>query len=128
MTWQPLLDHLTRLRDTWPSPPWTWDARFGAVASTFEATQESAVRVSAMLAFPRGWTTKSLEAAPADMRALAERVGGLRPRQRLLAGDELACPTLFGLWWPWGDGEKITLRIGSLDLAPMPDVRALFGA
>ena len=128
MTWQPLLDQLTRLRDTWPSPPWTWDPRFSAIAATFEAAQEPAVRASAQLAFPRGWTTKSLETAPAELRALIDRVGGMRPRQRLLGGDQLACPTLFGLWWPWGDGEKITLRIGSLDLAPMPDVRALFGA
>lgn len=114
MTWQPLLDRLTKLRDSWPAPPWTWDSRFSAVAATFDAAQELAVRASAQLAFPRGWTTKSLEAAPPEMRALVERVGGLRPRQRLLAGDESACPTLFGLWWPWGDGSKITASAASI--------------
>jgi hypothetical protein len=128
MTWQPLLDRLTLLRDSWPAPPWSWDGRFNAIASSFDAAQEPIVRASAVHAFPRGWTVKSLETAPAELRALAERTGGLRARQRLLGGDELACPTLFGLWWPWGDGAKITLRIGSLDLAPMSEVRALFGA
>ena len=38
---------------------------------------------------------------------------------------------LYGLWWPWGGGEKITLRIGLLDLDaaadPFPRARALFG-
>jgi hypothetical protein len=127
MTWQPLLDRLTLLRDTWPSPPWSWDARFSAVASSFAAAQEPIVRASAVRAFPRGWTTKSIEAAPLELRALAERTGGLRAGQRLLGGDEATCPTLFGLWWPWGNGETITLRIGSLDAAPVPQLRALFG-
>jgi hypothetical protein len=130
-TWEPLLDRLTKLRDTWPAPPWSWDARFAAISSTFAVDQEPAVRASALLAFPRGWTTRSLELAPADMRALAERTGGLRMGQRLLGGDETESPTLFGLWWPWGDGTKVTLRIGILDLAtdaePLPRIRELFG-
>ena len=85
-----------------------------------------------MQVFPRGWTAKSLDAAPAELRALAERTGGLRAGQRLLAGDQLVCARLFGLWWPWSGGETITLRIGVLDLDattdPLPRIRALFGA
>lgn len=130
-TWQPLLDRLTQLKDSWPAPPWTWDARFLTVASSFTSELEPAVRASAVLAFPRGWTTKSLDTAPAEFRALAERTGGLRAGQRLLGGDPVACPGLFGLWWPWGGNAKVTLRIGILDVAaeaePLPLVRALFG-
>ncbi len=84
-----------------------------------------------MLAFPRGWTSKSLETAPPEMRALAERTGGLRAGQRVLGGDPVTSPSLFGLWWPWGGGAKITLRIGLLDIAadaePLPRIRELFG-
>ena len=131
MDWQPLLDSLTRLRDSWPAPPWEWDARFSTVASSFAIEQEPMVRTSARLAFPRGWTAKSLETAPAPYRALAERTG-LRSNQRLLGGDELSSPGLFGLWWPWGGGDRITLRIGILDLTgtadPLPQIRELFGA
>ncbi|HEY4182425.1 MAG TPA: hypothetical protein VGM90_36590 [Kofleriaceae bacterium] len=130
MTWEPLLDRLTRLRDSWPAPPWTWDSRFSAIASSFEAAQEAAIRTSARLAFPRGWTMKSLENAPAELQAVAQRTGGLRAEQRLLGGDPQTCPTLFGLWWPWGGGDKITLRIGLVDVAgdadPLRQIRALF--
>jgi len=128
--WQPLLDRLTQLRDTWPAPPWTWDARFSTIASSFAVELEPAVRTSARLAYPRGWTAKSIDTAPPELRALAERTG-LRAGQRLLAGDELSSPGLFGLWWPWGGGDKITLRIGILDVAanaaPLPKIRELFG-
>jgi len=65
------------------------------------------------------------------MKALAERTGGLRAGQRLLAGDVATSAGLFGLWWPWGGSAKITLRIGILDIAaeaePLPRIRELFG-
>ncbi len=120
-----ILERLTRLKATWPVPAWEWDGRFSTVASSFEAAQEPAVRASAVLAFPRGWTAKSIDTAPPEFRALAERTG-LRAGQRLLAGDELACASLFGLWWPWGGGQKITLRIGLLT-GDVTEIRALFG-
>jgi len=129
--WQPLLDRLTLLKDSWPAPPWTWDGRFSTIASSFPTELEPKVRTSALLAFPRGWTTKSLELAPPEMRTLAESTGGLRSGQRLLAGDEATCPGLYGLWWPWGGSEKATLRIGILGVTgsaePLPRLRDLFG-
>jgi hypothetical protein len=129
--WHDLLASLTKLRDSWPAPPWTWDARFCTVASSFAIELEPAVRTSAVHAFPRGWTLKSLDAAPPALRALCDRTGGLRARQRLLAGDEATAPGLYGLWWPWGSGDKITLRIGIADLGaaadPVPRIRELFG-
>lgn len=131
MTWEPVLERLTRLKDTCPAPPWTWDGRFSAIASSFAATQEAEIRTSAQLAFPRGWTVKSLDTAPPELQAIAQRTGGLRPEQRLLGGDPETCPALFGLWWPWGGGAKITLRIGLVDIPgdvdPLPQIRALFG-
>jgi hypothetical protein len=83
-----------------------------------------------MNAFPRGWTAKSLENAPADFQAIADRTGGLRAGQRLLGGDEMFAPKLFGLWWPWGGGETITLRIGyeGADAELVAAIRDLFGA
>ncbi len=101
------MDGLVQLRATWPGGAWSWDGRFSAVASTFEATAEPAARASAMLAFPHGWTAKTIDTAPPVLIELAAKTGGLRAGQRLLGGDGL-----FGLWWPWGGGDKITLRIG----------------
>ena len=130
--WKLLLERLAQLRDSWPTPPWSWDGRFHAVVASFAKADEPTARASAMHAFPRGWTAKSLDAAPEEMRALAGRTGGLRAGQRLLAGDELIAARLFGLWWPWGNGETISLRIGILDLDatsdPVPRIRELFGA
>ena len=128
-TWQPLLDSLTRLRETWPGGPWTWDGRFAAVGSAFAIDDEAKARASALAAFPQGYTMKSLASAPPALIAFAERTGGLRAGQRLLAGGADS-GGLYGLWWPWGSNDKITLRIGLLDhgadAEPMPRVLALF--
>jgi hypothetical protein len=113
---------LVALRANWPGAPWTWDARFGMVASMFEAKQEPAARASATLAFPRGWTTASLDTAPPELLALANKTGGLRSGQRLLGGDR----GLYGLWWPWGGGDKVTLRVGLVD-RDGTELRPIFG-
>src|SRR5947209_20183605 len=107
--WRPLLEKLALLRDSWPTPPWSWDERFHTIAASFSRDLEPKARASAMHAFPRGWTAKSLDTAPPELQAIAERTGRLRSGQRLLAGDELFAAQLFGLWWPWGGGETITL-------------------
>lgn len=124
--WQPLLDSLARLREGWPPEAWSWDGRFSTIASSFDKELEPQVRAAAVHVFPRGWTASSLDTAPPEMRALAERTG-MRAGQRLLAGDN----GLYGLWWPWGGGARITLRIGIMDVDartdPFPQVIALFG-
>ncbi len=129
--WQPLLDALGVLKDGWPGSPWEWDARSSTIASSFVIELEPAVRARATLVFPRGWTAKSLASAPPAFRALADKTGGVGAGQRLLAGNEATADRLFGLWWPWGSGAKITLRVGILDLGvaddPLPRVRELFG-
>ena len=124
-----LLASLARLKETWPPSTWEWDARFATVASSFAIELEPEVRESARFAFPRGWTAKSIDTAPEPFRALAARTG-LRSRQRVLGGDALSAPALYGLWWPWGSGDRITLRIGIMDAtAEASDmVRRLFGA
>ncbi len=129
--WQPLLHTLAQLKESWPAPTWSWDDRFHTVASSFARDLEPAVRTSVVHAFPRGWTAKSLTTAPPALLAIAARTGGLRAGQRLLGGDEVGEVVLYGLWWPWGGGETITLRIGLANLPatadPVPRIRQLFG-
>lgn len=128
--WQPVLDKLTLLKDAWPGEAWTWDARFTMLASSFAIEHEEKAKASAALALPYSWDRKTLATAPPSLRELCEDTGGLRTGQRLLAG-RASDLVLIGLWWPWGSGTMITLRVGlgqyGADEPPYPAVRSLFG-
>jgi hypothetical protein len=129
--WQPLLDSLGKVQSAWPSPEWTWDQRFKCVASSFVAGVAPALRGILSSVFPSEWTSVSFSTAPEDVRALAERCGDLRPGQLLLTGNSVAGMMPFAMWWPWGDGTQISVRLGIAncdrpkELYPL--VRALFG-
>jgi len=128
--WKQVIDVLTLLKRGWPSPEWTWDERFTMLASSFAKPKEMEARASAAHALPYAWDSKSISTAPAGLQTIAERTGGLRKGQMLMAGKASGI-VLIGLWWPWGNGENITLRIGLGEHGatedPFPAVRTLFG-
>ena len=127
--WRAVLDPLTMVRTSWPNPTWTWDERFRMIASSFPKEQEMKARASMAHALPYGWDMTSLPTAPAGLRKICENTGSLRAGQLLLAG-KAGDIVLFGLWWPWGGGQTITLRIGlgahDIMEEPFPQVRELF--
>jgi len=127
----PLFDKLNELVKTWPAPEWTWDARLSTITSSFGHELEAKARASAGHALPQEFTATTLATAPPVLRALTERTGGLRVGQLLFANSDFEGILLYGLWWPWGGGDTITLRIGiahrDRTLDPFPRLRALVG-
>ena len=116
---QALLDGLAAMQQSWPGQPWAWDARMVAFASTFDATVAAKVRESVARTLPQTWSSITLAQASEPLRALCAKTGGLRTGQELLTGDGA-----FGLWWPWGGGKTITLRLGLCGATVTDDLRA----
>ena len=129
--WQPILDALTQLREAWPARDWTWDHRFKCATSSLATATANAAKAHLLVATPAEWSAASFATAPEPVKALAERCGELRPGQSLFTAPPVAGMTLFGMWWPWGDGSKISIRLGiagsdrQKDLFPL--VRTIFG-
>ncbi|HUG37588.1 MAG TPA: hypothetical protein VML54_11590 [Candidatus Limnocylindrales bacterium] len=129
--WQPLLDALAPLRSGWPAPDWTWDPRLECATSPFDVSLAPRVRDALAPALPAEWTATSISGAPDGVRALSTRSGSLRANQLLLTGPEVAGMFPFALWWPWGDGARVSVRVG-IASAERPkelsaSIRALFG-
>jgi hypothetical protein len=128
---QPLFDSLAKLKQSWPARGWSWDGRFICLASTFTVPYEAAARKSAAAGLPFEYTTATLNSATPELRDLAAKTGGLRSGQLLLEGGPTGGITAFGLWWPWGDGETISMRVGLLDVdaarEPWRRLRDVFG-
>ena len=110
--WSPLLPALQQLRGTWPARGWSWDGRFSCVTSSFVVELEPKARASAGTVLRYEWSSTTIARAPAQVREIGERTGGLRSGQILLASSETAGDFAYGLWWPWGDGMTTSLRIG----------------
>src|SRR5262245_51757722 len=109
--WQPLFDTLTKLRAVWPSSEWSWDPRFDCLTSAFDLADIQRARTALQTAVPVEWAPDTIGGAPDTVSGLVKRYG-LRSGQLLRSGDVVAGLQLFALWWPWGDGLKVSVRLG----------------
>ena len=129
--WDNLFSGLEKLRAAWPAPEWGYDRRFKCVMSTITILQQTEARAACADALPLVFDATSMATAPAGARALAEQYGGVRSGQLLLWGGDEGAPGAFGLWWPWGDGKSVSLRIGLHDIdspkVRYPQLRDAFG-
>ena len=128
---QSLFDALRKFKSSWPARGWSWDGRFVCVASTFTVEFEELAAAAAREALPAQYTQANLASAPSNLRDLAQRTGGLRAGQFLMAHGPVGPLMGFGLWWPWGDGETISFRVGLVDIDPAREpyrrLRDVFG-
>jgi hypothetical protein len=128
--WQPLLDDLEKLRSEWPGGGWGWDPRFKCVASSFGKEIAERARAAMKGVLEREWSGATLGDAPPEVRALAGKYGGVRAGQLLFSGRVVEGMHLYGLWWPWGDGATVSLRVGVANCQrpteAYPQVRAVF--
>jgi hypothetical protein len=111
-SWSVLFGTLKTLRTAWPARGWSWDARFSCITSTFNVELQAKARSAVGAALPTEWTSSTIQRAPAPLRDLAERTGGLREGQMILVSTTVGSAYGYGLWWPWGDGITTSLRIG----------------
>jgi hypothetical protein len=129
--WQPIFDALAKLKKNWPTRGWTWDSRLVCLTSSFTVEQEMQAKAAIADTMPAQYTQATITRAPQSLQDIAERSGGLRPNQLMLSLGPAAGLLVFGLWWPWGDGETISFRVGLADVDPAKEpnqrFRDLFG-
>jgi hypothetical protein len=117
-SWDPALDGLRKLKSMWPTRGWSWDQRFRTCVSSFFTTHLEAARAAVQAAFPVEHTTATLPGAAPELRAVVQKTGGLRGGQRVLSNGPTEGLLTFGLWWPWGDGGTVSLRVGTAGVEP----------
>jgi len=116
--WQAMFESLGRMKAAWPTRGWSWDPRLLACTSSFTTEQEPSARKAVAMALQNEWTPSTIARAPAPLRDVVERCGGVRSGQLVLSTGPVNGLLTYGLWWPWGDGETVSLRIGLADVDP----------
>lgn len=103
---------------------WNWDDRFQAVLSEFPADKEKEVISVLEKHFDSCWDEETINYAPGKVRSVAKGLGEVRQGQRLFCSDPNQDALLLGAYWPWQNGEKISLRmlvdIAAIDLEMEP--------
>jgi len=117
-SWQPMFESFTRMKAAWPTRGWSWDPRLLCCTSSFTTEQEPAARKATQMALATEWTTATIARAPQSLRDIVERSGGVRQGQLVLSAGPVNGLSGYGLWWPWGDGETVSLRVGLADVDP----------
>ncbi len=94
---------------------WKWDSRFGTALAEFHVNDKEKVGAILQPYLSAVWNSANISKAPDVVQMVAKHFGGLRAGQVLLSSDPNKGICLFGAWWPWGDGQTISLRVTPYD-------------
>ena len=99
------------LSASWGVFSWKWDHRFEAFLAEFSADNGDEFRAILERDFNNVWDSSNIREAPDIVQMCNNNFGGLRSGQLLFTTDPSQDVFVCGAWWPWGDGETISLRI-----------------
>ncbi len=91
---------------------WTWDEEFSTALVVFDKDDSSPILSIVTKEFNHQWDFFNIDDSDEHIKAFFENAFGLIPGQKIYACEEDSGMMLFAAWWPWGNGEKVSLRIG----------------
>ena len=94
---------------------WQWESRFEVALAEFSLNDKDKVRAILERYLNIAWDSSSIGRAPDNVQKIASYLGGLRSGQLLFTSDPNQDVFIFGAWWPWGDGQTISIRIAPSD-------------
>ena len=101
------------LSASWGVFSWKWDDYFEAFLTEFSADNGDEYRAILERDFTKIWDSSNIHEAPDIVQKCSNNFGGLRSGQLLFTTNPIQDVFVCGAWWPWGDGETISLRIAS---------------
>lgn len=107
---------------------WEWDDRFRAVLLTYSKDEEAPIVAGTAAVLGSQWTSADIADAPDKIKKLVDDLGGLRAGQQVMHSDADGDLVLFAIFWPWGGGGTISLRIGVLTSDGDEQVRGVLEA
>lgn len=90
---------------------WKWDGRFETALAEFGVNDEDSVRTILKRHLSLIWDSSNIETAPDIVRTINIRVASLRSGQFLFTSDPKPGALVFCAWWPWGDGNTVSIRV-----------------
>ncbi len=91
---------------------WKWDGRFGTALAEFPLEKKGSVLGILDQHLIGRWDGATIGEAPETVKKVKEHLGGLMAGQLLFLSDPNDDPLVYCAWWPWDNGQTISIRIG----------------
>lgn len=94
--------------------PWAWDDRYNHALVVFDKDDLELILLPVALEFEQKWDFNTIESSSRLINDFIQSGFGLMPGQNFfVASDDRARGLLlYATCWPWGDGDKYSLRVG----------------
>jgi len=95
---------------------WQWEERRNAWLSEFSRDKIDITLEVLQQHFDDTWHYKNIKTAPKQLKEQLNDLAKLNKEQRLFTTSaNLNQPTLLAIWWPWGHGATVSLRLMTLE-------------
>jgi len=90
---------------------WKKDNWIKSSLSEFLTEDKEKIEKILLKHLPHKWDKFTLGDSPPNIQNIAVNLGGIKENQVLLASEPGEDSFIFGAWWPWQNGEKISIRL-----------------
>lgn len=95
---------------------WQWEDRRSAWLSEFSKNKIDATLEILNQHFVDAWHYKNIKSAPKSLKSQLNDLAKLNKEQKLFSTPaNLNEPALLAIWWPWGHGATVSLRLMTLE-------------
>jgi len=91
---------------------WKWDGRFDTALAEFSVERSEEIHAILEAYLPSCLDAAQLTVSSEAIRQIGRKLGGLMLGQKLLLSASKSNAYVFCAWWPWGSGQRISIRIG----------------
>ena len=90
---------------------WEWDDRFHMVLAILSVKDQQKICAVIEQHFVMTWNNANIGQAPGRVQAIKQNMGGLMATQLLFTSDPDQEDFIYCAWWPWMDGENVSIRL-----------------
>ena len=90
---------------------WEWDEQHNGILAILEIDAADAALAVLGDCFGESWDRGNIRKAPQLVNRAPRDFGGLHTNQKIFARGVTEDIILLGLWWPWGHGGTVSIRL-----------------
>lgn len=90
---------------------WQWDSRFETALAQFNVESKTAIHAAVHNQLGVIWDQSNINQAPEIVKNISASLGNINSGQLLFTSDPEKDDLIYCAWWPWGNGETISIRV-----------------